>query len=261
MSKPRADALEAILDIVRELPPELVGRVVKALAAPDHVPVALEALASTSGSQRRLRVLTDLLPTLSNGDRLALPLALEAASLVSVDLSSKLKTEIAWTGPSTEAVPVRRVDQVLYQMLERAKSEVLLVTYAAYKAERALDLLKDASERGVGVTLVLELAAESGGKISFDGLSNIRARVPRARVCCWPLDRREKNALGQTGTMHVKCVIVDRQEALVSSANLTDHALELNMELGLVVHGDVPRRLASHYDQLMVRRDLTIVAP
>jgi phosphatidylserine/phosphatidylglycerophosphate/cardiolipin synthase-like enzyme len=56
--------------------------------------------------------------------------------------------------------------------------------------------------------------------------------------------------------MHVKCLIADRKKALVSSANLTDYALEMNMELGLLVHGVFPSRLAEHFDQLIVRGEL-----
>jgi phosphatidylserine/phosphatidylglycerophosphate/cardiolipin synthase-like enzyme len=54
----------------------------------------------------------------------------------------------------------------------------------------------------------------------------------------------------------VKCLIADRKEAFVSSANLTDYALEMNMELGLLVHGVLTSRLAEHFNQLIVRREL-----
>jgi cardiolipin synthase A/B len=151
------------------------------------------------------------------------------------------------------------VDQVLYQLVESAKREVLLVTYAAYKAERALDLLRSVTERGVQVALIIELSEESGGKISFDALDSIRTRVPRARVFYWPLQRRARNPTGMYGAMHVKCLVVDRKMALVSSANLTDLALDLNMELGLLVSGVVPSRLAGHFDQLILRGELAAV--
>jgi len=197
-----------------------------------------------------------ILNTNPDFDHRAIALAIEACAHAAATLSSEQRVEIAWTGPSTEAVLLRRVDQVLYQLVESAETEVLLVTYAAYKAERALDLLRLATERGVQVALVIELAEESGGKINFDGLDNIRTRVPRASVFYWPLKQRQRSVAGGYGAMHVKCLIVDRKAALVSSANLTDHALETNMELGLVVKGGVPSRLAAHFDQLVVRGEL-----
>ncbi|WP_425454039.1 phospholipase D-like domain-containing protein [Nocardioides immobilis] len=37
--------------------------------------------------------------------------------------------------------------------------------------------------------------------------------------------------------MHAKVLVVDRRTALVGSANLTGHALERNLECGLLVRG------------------------
>jgi cardiolipin synthase A/B len=43
----------------------------------------------------------------------------------------------------------------------------------------------------------------------------------------------------------------------VTSANLTGHGMNENMELGLIVRGgSVPRRLAAHFIQLMADRVL-----
>ncbi len=53
--------------------------------------------------------------------------------------------------------------------------------------------------------------------------------------------------------MHAKAAIADEHTALVTSGNLTGHALTANMELGVLVRGGpVPRRLARHFRQLMM---------
>jgi phosphatidylserine/phosphatidylglycerophosphate/cardiolipin synthase-like enzyme len=204
-------------------------------------------------------VLADLLTAMPDLDGRAVALAIQVSAHAAMALSNEQRIDVAWTGPGTDAVPLRRVDQVLYELMESAERELVLVTYAAYKAARALDALQAAIERGVRVALVIELAEESGGKITFDGLDGIRARVPRANVFYWPLERRPRSAAGAHGAMHVKCLIADRKTALVSSANLTDYALEMNMELGLVVSGAVPGRLAAHFDQLVLRGELVAV--
>ena len=47
------------------------------------------------------------------------------------------------------------------------------------------------------------------------------------------------------GSLHVKCAVADDAAALISSANLTEYAMNLNMELGLMVKGgDLPSSLA-----------------
>src|SRR5262249_39356259 len=110
--------------------------------------------------------------------------------------------------------------------------------------------------RGVRLKLVIELAQESGGKISFDGLQAFRAGVPLAQVFYWPLDRRKRNASDAYGPMHAKRLLADRNREILSNTNLTDYALEANMELGLLVGGTIAARLAEHFDQLIVRGEL-----
>ena len=73
--------------------------------------------------------------------------------------------------------------------------------------------LRDATDRGVRVKLVIELAQESGGKITFDGLQAFRTAVPSAQVFYWPLDRRKRSASGSYGAMHAKCLVADRIRA------------------------------------------------
>jgi phosphatidylserine/phosphatidylglycerophosphate/cardiolipin synthase-like enzyme len=52
-----------------------------------------------------------------------------------------------------------------------------------------------------------------------------------AQIYYWPLDKRELNASGKPGKLHAKVAVVDDQ-AVFSSANLTDDAFTRNLELG-----------------------------
>lgn len=261
LNQAKSRMLTAILELARELPPAVVESIAAELESKRSEVnwTELSHLGTTQMAKDRIGALADLLEATHDIDGRAVALAIQASSYAATKLSIEQRVEIAWTGPGTEAVPLRRVDQILYELLGAAEREVFLVTYAAYKADRALDALRDATERGVRVMLVVELAQESGGKITFDGLDTIRTRVPRANVFYWPLERRSRTATGAYGAMHVKCLIVDGKAALVSSANLTDYALEMNMELGLLVHGFLPSRLAAHFSQLMLRGDLIAV--
>ena len=251
----RLRLLRALVELARELPPSTLNALISALESGGRSQ-NLGRLAATPTMREKLRRLEELCGLQPEIDTQAIAFALrsaaEAVSAVEVDH----RAEIAWTGPATEAVPLRRVDQVIYDMVGNAKEEVLLVTYAAYKAERALKALRDATDRGVHVRLVIELAQESGGKITFDGLQAFRTAVPSAQVFYWPMDRRKRSASGAYGAMHAKCLVADRSRAIVSSANLTDYALEANMELGLLVERAIAGRLAEHFDQLIVRGEL-----
>ena len=251
----RLQLLRVLVELARELPPGTLNAVISA-HEPGGGAKDLGRFAATPTMREKLRRLEELCGLQPQFDASAIAFALRAAAEAAAAVGVEQRAEIAWTGPATEAVPLRRVDQVIYDMVETAKDEVLLVTYAAYRAERALKVLRDATDRGVRVKLVIELAQESGGKISFDGLQAIRTAVPSSQVFYWPLDRRKRGATGSYGAMHAKCLVADRMRAIVSSANLTDYALEANMELGLLVERAVAARLAEHFDQLIVRGEL-----
>lgn len=71
-------------------------------------------------------------------------------------------------------------------------------------------------------------------------------------IYVWPPHKRPTDGAGRHGSLHAKCAVADEQTILVSSANLTEYALSLNMELGLLVHGgDLPGRAADHLRDLM----------
>jgi phosphatidylserine/phosphatidylglycerophosphate/cardiolipin synthase-like enzyme len=261
MNQTRSRLFTAIFQLARELPPAVLDALAEELESTPagRTGIDLGHFGTSHKTKERISELAALLAANPNIDHRAAALAIQASADATARVSLEQRVEIAWTGAGTEAVPLRRVDQVLYQLIESAETEVLLVTYAAYKAEHALDILRAATERGVQVTLIIELAEESGGKITFDGLDRIRKRVPRATVLYWPLKRRARSASGAYGAMHVKCLIADRKAALVSSANLTDSALAMNMELGLLVGGIVAARLADHFEQLLLRGELEVV--
>jgi cardiolipin synthase len=253
----RRQLLRVLVELARELPPGRLNALTSALESGGGGQ-NLGRFAATQAMREKLRRLEELCGQQTEIDTQAIAFALRAAAEAAAAVAVEQRAEIAWTGPATEAVPLRRVDQVIYDMVETAKQEVLLVTYAAYKAERTLKALRDATEHGVRVKVVIELAQESGGKIVFDGLQAFRTAVPSAQVFYWPLDRRKRSASGSYGAMHAKCLVADRSRAIVSSANLTDYALEANMELGLLVERAVAVRLAEHFDQLIVRGELIL---
>jgi len=254
----RLQLVRVLLELARELPPGTLNALISELQRVGGTG-NLGRLAATQGTRKRLRRLEELSGQCPEIDGQVVAFALRAAGEAATTVATEHHAEIAWTGPATEAVPLRRVDQVIYDMVETAEQEVLLVTYAAYKAERALDALRDATDRRVRVKLVIELAQQSGRKITFDGLQTFRTAVPLAEVYYWPPERRQRSASGSYGAMHAKCVVADRRRAIVSSANLTDHALEVNMELGLLVERNVAARLAEHFDQLILREELVPV--
>ena len=163
-------------------------------------------------------------------------------------------TEIIWTGPANNRYPVRRIDQVLYDLIAGSQRRVVLVTFAAHRVRHLCDHLTQAVQRGVQLTLIVESEDESEGQLTSDAIRAF-AGVPAAKLHLyyWPAAQRERNQAGRPGKLHAKCAIID-DVALIGSANLTDDAFNRNMELGVLVRDPITvTTIADHFDELVRR--------
>ena len=73
-----------------------------------------------------------------------------------------------------------------------------------------------------------------------------------ARIYIWPLEQRAQSESGHHGSLHAKVAVADGQAMLISSANLTEYAMTLNMELGLLIKGGpLPAQVQTHLNRLV----------
>jgi cardiolipin synthase len=186
-------------------------------------------------------------------------LCLETTAHYHAKYLSSQSTEVVWTGPATGSVPIRRIDQVLYDLILNAKQDILLLTFAAAKIERLKKALLGASKRGIKIRLVLEFDDESEGQLSRSAVEAFRGSIEReAEICYWPIEKRERNVYGRPGKLHAKCAIID-DAALISSANLTDDAFNRNIELGVLIQGGpIPNLIRQHIQALIHRGVLEV---
>lgn len=161
--------------------------------------------------------------------------------------------ELVWSGPTTVDSTFRSTGPALLDLIQSAADSIYLVAFAAYKVPEVATSIQAALVRGVRVVLVLESTDASGGKVSFDPLPNLlRGAEAGLETYCWPLHARRRDARGNHGSLHAKFAVADRRRLLVSSANLTEHAFDLNIELGvLLTGGAAPAEAAEHIDELI----------
>jgi len=159
---------------------------------------------------------------------------------------------IAWTGPSLAKTEFPRIEQALYDMVSGAKKNITLVTFAASRIQELKKLLSSAISRGVAVRLILEFEDASGGQLSIDALRAFKGLdSTKISIYLWPTDKREKNERGMPGKLHAKAAVADDM-VLISSANLTQDALNRNMELGVIIHNhSLAQKLEKHFDSLI----------
>jgi cardiolipin synthase len=179
--------------------------------------------------------------------------SLEAAALQSGRLRDLSSVELVWTGPSGMNMGMRNTEQVILEMIRSARQSIYVVTFAAYRVGALVEALAGAVARGVRVSFILEDKDESDGKVSLSALPALSVTgLSAARVYVWPFEQRARNERGQHGTLHAKCVLVDSQRLFVSSANLTEFALTLNIELGVLLKGgDAPRQVERNLTELI----------
>ena len=166
----------------------------------------------------------------------------------------KQTVELTWTGPKTRHLNFRRTDQALIELIDSSNHRVTIVSFAVYKAKSILMALEKAAKRGVEVDIIIESPDASEGKIAYNTLAALGSTLKSmARIFIWPLTKREIDPNGNHGTLHAKVAIGDSTHLYISSANLTDYAMNLNMEMGVLISGsDLPANAQSHFDELIM---------
>jgi phosphatidylserine/phosphatidylglycerophosphate/cardiolipin synthase-like enzyme len=161
--------------------------------------------------------------------------------------------ELVWTGPDSQIIPLRRTDQALLQLIHEAQADLHVVSFAVYKVQAITDALIQAAQRGVSISIYLETPDASKGKIGFDTIGALGEAITRyAKFYIWPLDKRDVTAKGRHGSLHAKIALADGRIMLISSANLTEYALTLNMEMGVLVRGGPqPGQVKAHLERLV----------
>ncbi len=161
--------------------------------------------------------------------------------------------ELVWTGPDTSVFPLRRTEQALLQLIATAKQRLLIVSYAVYNIAHICEALIRAANRGLLITIIIEASNRLEAQNAYNTLKAFGSEVVnRCSIYIWPPERRERDAKGKLGALHVKCAVADGQLLLISSANLTEYAFTINMELGLLVEGGaIPEQIENHFHQMI----------
>lgn len=174
---------------------------------------------------------------------------------------SKQSVELVWTGPKSRYIRLRRTDQALIELINSAKRRITIVSFAVYKARNIMSALEKATKRGVEIYIIIESPESSEGKITFDTISALGPALrSAAKVFIWPYAKRETTSDGKHGSLHAKIAISDDQ-LYISSANLTEYAMNLNMEMGiLLTGGELPEQAQCHFDDL-ITNGILVQAP
>jgi phosphatidylserine/phosphatidylglycerophosphate/cardiolipin synthase-like enzyme len=184
----------------------------------------------------------------------AVAVALVTAAVSERDHRQEEVVEVVWTGPEPGGTRFRQTEQAILEVVNAATRRLTVVSYAVYQIPRIRDALVAAASRGVGIRLIVETPNRIEGQGQYDCLLALGANVASAcSVYYWPQENRPRDDNGKVGILHVKCAVADGHRLFLSSANLTEYAFTINMELGLLVTGGkLPGQVERHFEGLIL---------
>jgi phosphatidylserine/phosphatidylglycerophosphate/cardiolipin synthase-like enzyme len=247
--------LASIAEIGRLLPASgahELAAVIEVAGTPEKLVVRADGLATPVLEKGALQLADAWGESSLSSDAIAF--GLRAAQAAAATERERETIDLVWTGPKSKQVAVMRNDEALYEVVKTAQEQLLIVSYATYQMPDLLVQLSKAVDRGVSVDLVLEFHGGNADQPQeWDPVKGLGGALPDGvQVYQWPVETREQTDWGKVGYLHVKAAVGDRKTAFVSSANLTVYAMEMNMELGVLVRGgDVPARIAGHFAALI----------
>lgn len=149
--------------------------------------------------------------------------------------------EILGTGELFTGYGVRSIGVVIGELVRSAKNEIQVMAYLITSPD-FIDLLVEAAEKGIKITAIINSLSEQPVNIK-NKLENATGRFPYFRV-------REFSAKNK-GNLHAKVIVVDREKAIVGSANFTRSGIASgNHEIAVLVRGKEAEKLAGLIDRL-----------
>lgn len=173
--------------------------------------------------------------------------------------------ETVWTGPEVPGSEVRRTEAVVKDIVQNSKKEILIVGYwlvtQTPQVRELVELLIEKARAGVAVRFVFDPNVKSKGPDNFTALQQLwptSDSAPKCRLFSWSSSMSTVSSgagIEYVRKLHAKVIAADREEALVTSANLTKAGLVSNLEMGFRVNGAAAEAVVRHFD-LLIERDI-----
>ncbi|MEZ8806045.1 MULTISPECIES: DISARM system phospholipase D-like protein DrmC [Vibrio] len=165
-------------------------------------------------------------------------------------------TELVWTGPDSNLFPVRRSEQVLLDIINSAQQTLFVVSFVLVNIPNVEQALKQAITRGVQVRMLLESEDKESSSVFLKTLERLHTNIPNIQLYVWPRENREKYQSG-FARVHAKCAVADRRGAFITSANLTEAALDRNIEMGINIEGgSIPADICSQLNSMINSKEI-----
>lgn len=249
-------------DALLALPAHQQRRLVSALESGMlATPCSLASLRSVLGLREGGE---DVVAALGALDRLGVTGRASAAWLRTAEVATSRRPmpDLVWSGPEVPGLHARDTRRVYEELLGSAERSVWASSYAYFDGPRAFEILARRMDEtpDLRVTLLLNIQRKRGDTTAADAL--VRRFADRFWGTDWPgssrprvfYDPRSLDPDGPTGVLHAKAVVADDEAVFVTSANLTEAALDRNIEMGLLLRDRaLAASVTSHFRGLIDR--------
>ena len=245
--------LEAVAILVRDVLPETLDRLESRLGSCGVTPEAIKAWSLELPQKCQLEALGNFANKWKGASDVLAPQAVLAAVASQRFIEArKTKAEICWSGPTDSLQGFRTTSAAYGELISSAKKSVLILTFSIGEVESLRTSLEAIVARGVSVKIILEdfdVASQESRRDKIQHFGPIVLGCAQIRV--WPISNRRTHKGQIYGSMHVKCLVIDEEAILITSANWSRAAMQDNMELGVVLRDrELIGPLVAHFDYL-----------
>jgi len=183
------------------------------------------------------------------------------------------RIDLVWTGQEVVGSESRDTSVVVRELFSTAKTSVLISSFAIDKGKKARELFGVLAERmdansALQVRMFLNVQRPHRNQAPESTLLREFADTFRKEI--WPGKRlpevfHDPRSLamgtGEKASLHAKCVVVDEDRLLVTSANFTEAAHERNIEAGVLLADPVAARAMRSQFETLVARNILLRIP
>lgn len=248
--------MDTLLGLASHLRRRLADALESGSVSPPYSASNLRAVLGMTGGAEDV---ADALRKLDDMGLAARPLAAWVSTL-ETGLARAPKPDLVWSGPELAGLEARDTRQVYEELMGTAERSVWASTYAFFDGAHAFQTLARRMEEkpALWVTLLLNIQRGKGDTSTADSL--VRRFADHFWTTDWPgstrpkvfYDPRALDPEGPSGVLHAKAVVVDETRVFVTSANLTEAALDRNIEMGLLVRDRaLALSISTHFQSLI----------
>lgn len=175
---------------------------------------------------------------------------------------------LVWTGPEVSGTESRDTGVVVRELFSSAQKSVLIASFAVDKGDKGHELFRPLAQRmdrhpNLQVRMFLNVKRKYQDTTPTSTLLRNFSETFRHQV--WPGKRLpevfyDPRAMEMTSNsnacLHAKCVVVDEERFIITSANFTEAAHARNIEAGVLMSNPILAKAIRSQFEMLVTHDI-----